>query len=408
MSPLQKLDWLPDERTQLQEAGSFFLQEGKGGSFYLNEGAANMHVGTHSKVPANFKAPSVSSLDGTADAFDGAVDLFEHGAVTAAGKLPITQLPKELMAGYRKGALASRTWVHKGDKYIVDAAGKAWKAVASGGKQVLQSIKGGIPEGAIDISESFGALAPVATTDGAEAGAMAITEGAEVAPIGISALESTLGLTEKSLATVESAAAALRLAEPAIAVTAEGIIRTGVVEAAVLTGRLLGGLNAAMSFSGPIGWTVQASLIVGDVAFRAIRQAVKEQKCHKHLNRDYKTEFQRACLRPPADVPTRTKMWKAIAFDCEHLRTEEDYHDQRLKDPRGAEDLKDDHRFVNTHFIPKGTTPCEFTFWDGTPAMKRDFSSLAQGWHDYQVDESRDKDDTQASPVHPFGRPMVA
>ncbi|KAK6436537.1 hypothetical protein LTR95_007278, partial [Oleoguttula sp. CCFEE 5521] len=218
----------------------------------------------------------------------------------------------------------------------------------------------------------------------------------------------TLGLAEGSLATTESALAALRLAEPAIAVTAEGVIRTGVVEAPVLTGRLLGGFNAAVSFSGPIGWSVQASLIIGDVAFRAIRQAVKEHKCHKHLNRDYKTEFQRVCLRPPADVPTRTKFWKAIAFDCELLHTEKDYHDQKLNNPKGAEDLEDDHMFVNTRFIPKGTTPCEFTFWDGTPAMKRDLRSLAQDWHDRPVDESRSEDDTQTSPVHPFGRPMLA
>nr|OQO24937.1 hypothetical protein B0A51_09074 [Rachicladosporium sp. CCFEE 5018] len=383
MSPLKKLNWLLDERTQVQKGASLFLKDGKGGPFYTDEGAAKMHAGTHYKVPPKFKTPSVSNLDGASDAVDGAVNLFEHGALTAAGKAPITQLPKELLAGYRKGSLASRTWIHKGDKYILDKAGRAFKAIASGSKQVLQGIKGGIPEGAIEISDSIGALAPVATTEGAEAAAMAIVEGEEVAPIGISAMEGTLGLAEGSLATTESALAALRLAEPAIAVTAEGIIRTGVVEAAVLTGRLLGGLNAAMSFSGPIGWTVQASFIIGDIAFRAVRQAKKEHKCHKHLNKDYKTEFENKCHRPPAS---------------------------KLHDPKGAEDLQDDPHFYNTHFIPKGTTPCEFSFWDGTPVMKRDLSSLAQDWDTgYSPEEhgGEDEERPQTSPVHSFGRPIV-
>ncbi|OQN95962.1 hypothetical protein B0A48_17905 [Cryoendolithus antarcticus] len=410
MSPLKKLNWLLDERTQEQKGASLFLQDGKGGPFYTNEGAAKMHAGTHYEVPPEFKTPSVSNLDGAADAVDGAVNLFEHGALTAAGKAPITQLPKELLAGYRKGSLASTTWIHKGDKYILDKAGRGFKAIASGSKQVLQGIKGGILEGAIEISDSIGALAPVATTEGAEAATMAIVEGAEVAPIGISAMEGTLGLAEGSLATTESALAALRLAESAIAVTAEGIIRTGVVEAAVLTGRLLGGLNAAMSFSGPIGWTVQASFIISDIAFRAIRQAKKEHKCHKHLNKDYKTEFENKCHRPPASVLTRTKMWKTIAFKCENLHTEHDYHVQKLHDPKGAEELQDDPHFYNTHFIPKGTTPCEFSFWDGTPVMKRDLSSLAQDWDTgYSPEEhgGEDRERPQTSPVHPFGRPMV-
>ncbi|KAK6410861.1 hypothetical protein LTR95_018156, partial [Oleoguttula sp. CCFEE 5521] len=157
----EKLDWLMDERFQIEE----------GGFLYLHEGPVEGHVGTHYKLPASAKpAPAgPAALDGAADGFEGAVTLFEHGAPTVAGTAPVTQLPKELLAGYRKGATASRTWFHKGDQYILDKAGKAFKAVASEGKQVFQGIKGGIPEGAIEMSDSIGALAPVTATEGAEA-----------------------------------------------------------------------------------------------------------------------------------------------------------------------------------------------------------------------------------------------
>ncbi|KAK6438580.1 hypothetical protein LTR95_005218 [Oleoguttula sp. CCFEE 5521] len=291
----------------------------------VTDADVQQHLGSHD---GRIQIPTT---DGSAD--EVAVDLFKNGKATEAAAKPVSDIFKAGANGIKIGAVSNEV-----------------KGAVRFGRTVVQPAKAITTEA----SEAIGK---------AVAGELAGEVGGEVA--------ATVGAGVAGTVAAEAVAEAgvVVLGETSAAATAEILASAAARGAGVAVGVMVRG--AFELVAGPIGMAIGVARMAEDLMYHTIKAKVMEHHCHDKLNKDYKTEVQRVCRRPPASVPTRLEMWKADAFKCDKLWTEKDYHKMKLKDERGAQDLKDDHRFVNTHYIVPGQKPCDFGWY-----AKRDLDAI--------------------------------
>ncbi|OQN95961.1 hypothetical protein B0A48_17904 [Cryoendolithus antarcticus] len=299
----------------------------------------------------------ITPLDGAAD--EAAVDLFKGGKMTEAAAKPITEIMKPASQVLKTTGNAGAQGVLEGWRLTAQASNKLVGAVGEGLKNAVRVGR--------TIIKPAQAITAEAAEAAAAAGRVAGAVGADVA--------GTIGTEVVGAVAAEAAGevGVIVLGKTTAAATAEILASAAARGVGVTVGVMARG--AFELIAGPIGMAIGIAWMGGDLMYHTIKAKVMEHKCHKHLNKDYKTEFQRICGRPPASVPTRLKMWKAEAFKCDKLWSEKDYHKLKLNNEKGAKDLPDDHRFVNTHYIAPGEKPCDFG-WYAKRALDSEYQPM--------------------------------